>query len=231
MLKNKLLKTFTALSAAAMIVTGAGAATTITTFAAEFDPTYYATTYPDVAAACGTDAQALLNHYLTYGQKEGRKPSATAAAGEAVTSVKTTSTTPAPAATTTYHDYAAGQLSTLRAASGLGAVTHDKNLDSMATNIMNTYMAGGDVNAVTNTMNALFAQYGLNYTIGGFTCLKLPAAYAKGLTYEELAPVMMQVAYPRSTDVLGHKRVTALGCHIASDAAGNVYFVFVVAGN
>ena len=42
---------------------------------------------------------------------------------------------------------------------------------------------------------------------------------------------MMQVAYPRSTDVLGHKRVTALGCHIASDAAGNVYFVFVVAGN
>ena len=78
------------------------------------------------------------------------------ATGEAVTSVKTTSTTPAPAATTTYHDYAAGQLSTLRAASGLGAVTHDKNLDSMATNIMNTYMAGGDVNAITNTMSFSF---------------------------------------------------------------------------
>ena len=29
-----------------------------------FDPVYYATAYPDVAAAVGTDAAALLNHYL-----------------------------------------------------------------------------------------------------------------------------------------------------------------------
>lgn len=228
MLKNKLLKTFTALSAAAMIVSGAGAATTITTFAAEFDPTYYATTYPDVAAVYGTDAQALLNHYLTYGQKEGRKPSATAAAGEAVTSVKTTST--APAATTTYHDYAAGQLSTLRTAQGLSAVNHDANLDSIATNIMNTYMAGGDINALSNTLTTLFAQYGLSYTVGGYSCSMLPAAYAKGLSYEKLAPAVLQAAYTRAYDVLGDAQMRAFGCHVSKDAAGNVYFVFVVAG-
>lgn len=230
MLKNKLIKFVTALGAAAMIVTGAGSVTTLTSYAAEFDPTYYATTYPDVAAACGTDAQALLNHYLTYGQKEGRKPSATAAAGEAVTSVKTTTTTTTTTATTTYHDYAAGQLSTLRAASGLGAVAHDKNLDSIATNIMNTYMAGGNVDALSNTMTTLFYQYGLSYTTGGFACCTLPAAYASGIPYETLAPTVMNAYYKNAMDVLGDSSVSAFGCHIATDAAGNVYFVFVVAG-
>ena len=230
MLKKKLIKAVASLGAAVMIVAGAGSVTTITSFAAEFDPVYYAATYPDVAAAFGNDAQALLNHYLTYGQKEGRKPSANAAAGEAVTSVKTTTTTTTPAATTTYHDLAAAQLSSLRAASGLGAVTHDKNLDSIATNIMNTYMAGGDVNALSNALTTLFAQYGLSYNVGGFTCCQLPAAYVAGLSYDQLAPVIMQAAYPQSTNVLGANGVSAFGCHFAKDAAGNTYFVFVVAG-
>lgn len=39
-----------------------------------FDPVYYAVTYPDVVAVFGTDHQALLNHYLTYGINEGRLP-------------------------------------------------------------------------------------------------------------------------------------------------------------
>ena len=38
--------------------------------AAQFDPAFYGAAYPDVAAAFGTDAQALLNHYLTYGMAE-----------------------------------------------------------------------------------------------------------------------------------------------------------------
>lgn len=39
-----------------------------------FDPQFYAQTYPDVAAAFGTDPNALYQHYKTYGQKEGRQP-------------------------------------------------------------------------------------------------------------------------------------------------------------
>jgi len=39
-----------------------------------FDSEYYAQTNPDVAAACGTDENALYQHYLTYGKAEGRKP-------------------------------------------------------------------------------------------------------------------------------------------------------------
>lgn len=39
-----------------------------------FDPVYYAAAYPDVVAVFGTDQQALLNHYLTYGINEGRLP-------------------------------------------------------------------------------------------------------------------------------------------------------------
>lgn len=40
----------------------------------KFDPAYYAETYPDVVAILGTDSQALMNHYLEYGMKEGRHP-------------------------------------------------------------------------------------------------------------------------------------------------------------
>ncbi len=41
-----------------------------------FDSNYYASNNPDVRAVYGTDFQALLNHYLTIGIKEGRMPSA-----------------------------------------------------------------------------------------------------------------------------------------------------------
>lgn len=39
-----------------------------------FDAAYYAEAYPDVSAAVGTSADALYNHYLTYGRFEGRHP-------------------------------------------------------------------------------------------------------------------------------------------------------------
>ena len=39
-----------------------------------FDPTYYANRYPDVASAVGNDKYALLEHYLQFGEKEGRSP-------------------------------------------------------------------------------------------------------------------------------------------------------------
>ena len=41
-----------------------------------FDATYYAATYPDVAAVLGTDETALYNHYVSYGKAEGRFPNA-----------------------------------------------------------------------------------------------------------------------------------------------------------
>ncbi len=38
-----------------------------------FDAEYYAELYPDVTEALGTDFEVLLNHFLTFGLKEGRK--------------------------------------------------------------------------------------------------------------------------------------------------------------
>ena len=38
----------------------------------DFDPEFYAATYPDVAAVYGTTPEALYRHYLEYGQAEGR---------------------------------------------------------------------------------------------------------------------------------------------------------------
>lgn len=49
-----------------------------------FDPVFYAQTYPDVAAAFGTDANVLYAHYILYGQKEGRIPYAGGQPGEAI---------------------------------------------------------------------------------------------------------------------------------------------------
>lgn len=37
-----------------------------------FDADYYAATYPDVAAALGTDSMALYQHYVNFGKSEGR---------------------------------------------------------------------------------------------------------------------------------------------------------------
>ena len=39
-----------------------------------FDPAFYAATYPDVAAAMGTDPAALYQHYVQFGKAEGRLP-------------------------------------------------------------------------------------------------------------------------------------------------------------
>ncbi len=41
-----------------------------------FDPVFYAQTYPDIAAALGTDAQLLAQHYMQCGKAEGRLPAA-----------------------------------------------------------------------------------------------------------------------------------------------------------
>ena len=73
----------------------------ITVFAAEkFDPAFYAATYPDVVNALGTDANALYNHYITYGKSEGRVPYAGAVGGATVDGIANT-TAVAPATTTT----------------------------------------------------------------------------------------------------------------------------------
>lgn len=42
----------------------------------EFDPEYYAATYPDVVATLGSDPAVLLNHYNTCGIAEKRHPNA-----------------------------------------------------------------------------------------------------------------------------------------------------------
>lgn len=71
---------------AAAVILGVAALTeTMYVEAAEqFDPSFYAATYADVVQVLGTDAQAMYDHYLIYGQKEGRKAYPGAEGGEAV---------------------------------------------------------------------------------------------------------------------------------------------------
>ena len=56
--------------------------------AAEFDPAFYASTYPDVVSVLGNSTDALYNHYVTYGMKEGRYPYSGAAPGEKIDGIK-----------------------------------------------------------------------------------------------------------------------------------------------
>lgn len=58
--------------------------------AEKFDPAFYAAAYPDVVQVLGTENQALYDHYLTYGQKEGRKAYPGAKGGEAVDGIADT---------------------------------------------------------------------------------------------------------------------------------------------
>lgn len=55
----------------------------------KFNPVFYATKYPDLAAAFGTDTQKLYDHYVKNGQKEGRIPYPDAKPGETVTAIAT----------------------------------------------------------------------------------------------------------------------------------------------
>ena len=71
----------------------------------KFDPQYYASTYPDVAAAFGTDETALYNHYKACGKAEGRKPYADADAQTAAPAAASTVNAANAAARTAYLDY------------------------------------------------------------------------------------------------------------------------------
>lgn len=62
--------------------------------AEKFDPAFYAATYADVVQVLGTDSQTMYNHYLTYGQKEGRKAYPGAEGGEAVEGIADTEAAP-----------------------------------------------------------------------------------------------------------------------------------------
>jgi len=89
-LKHK--KILTVLFTAGLMLLLAGKFSLPAHAASEFDPAYYAATYPDVTAALGTDPQALLNHYLAFGMAEGRTPFQGAAPGAPVDGVKTGAT-------------------------------------------------------------------------------------------------------------------------------------------
>ena len=62
----------------------------MTVCAANFDPAFYAATYPDVSAALGTDSNALYTHYQNHGMKEGRLPYKGAKPGEKVDGIAST---------------------------------------------------------------------------------------------------------------------------------------------
>ena len=81
MSKRKSISIFSSVLCAIVLLSGTVA---LPASAAQFDPAFYAAAYPDVAASCGTDAQALLNHYLNYGMAEGRFPAPDAQPGEIV---------------------------------------------------------------------------------------------------------------------------------------------------
>ena len=73
----KILKTFLAVIAAAGILfssVSVCAAPQTMPDGQIFDPVFYAATYPDVAAAMGTDPGALYQHYVQFGKAEGRLP-------------------------------------------------------------------------------------------------------------------------------------------------------------
>ncbi len=98
-----------------------------------FDAAFYATAYPDVKAAFGTDAGALLNHYKKYGKKEGRLPSAATGAAQAQAQAAAAQAAAAQAAQAAAAQAAQAQAQAQAAQSSAGLVSIDKlqNLKSL----------------------------------------------------------------------------------------------------
>ena len=88
-MKKQILRRFMGIAAAAIITVTMQNPVQVRA-AEKFDPVFYAAVYADVAAVFGTDAEALYNHYIAFGQKEGRMPYAGAAGGEAVDGIADT---------------------------------------------------------------------------------------------------------------------------------------------
>lgn len=85
-----MLKIIKRLSLATAVSLALSLSMSVTTFAASFDPAFYAATYPDVSAALGTDSNALYTHYQNHGMKEGRLPYKGAKPGEKVDGIAST---------------------------------------------------------------------------------------------------------------------------------------------
>ncbi len=81
---------------------GGAAVNGIAGVTAKFNPAFYAEEYADVRTAFGADANALYNHYISHGQKEGRKPYAGATGGESVSGIATAQEIQAAHISTTY---------------------------------------------------------------------------------------------------------------------------------
>ena len=69
---NRFIKITGSISLAIMCMVLALLMTPVNSYAAGFDPVYYAAKYPDVVAAVGDSQKALINHYITFGVNEGR---------------------------------------------------------------------------------------------------------------------------------------------------------------
>ncbi len=63
----------------APVLETSAASNNMATLKASFDAKYYYDNNPDVAMAVGSNPDKLFEHYVAFGQKEGRKPNAQAA--------------------------------------------------------------------------------------------------------------------------------------------------------
>ncbi len=94
-----------------------------------FDAEFYAQTYPDVVAVFGTDANALYQHYVTYGIAEGRlatNPAAQLPAAQAAPAEEPAALEVSPVP---YDEGAVWQLTNAqRAAANLPALAWDDSL-------------------------------------------------------------------------------------------------------
>lgn len=71
-MQKRLQKFLTGVCMAVAMFIGCGMAASAAELSDLFDAAYYAEKYPDVVAACGTDANALYAHYVNHGIYEGR---------------------------------------------------------------------------------------------------------------------------------------------------------------
>lgn len=198
-----------------------------TAAATQFDPAYYAATYPDVATAVGNNAQALLNHYVTCGQKEGRKPNANAAGGAAVSGMAATT----PAQAVTYQSYGINELNTLRAKKALKTLAYDAKLDTVSTSLNAQFMNGSSEAQLKASLRKMNQSTTMRYKNVGFATCSVKKEYASILDDNSLAILTADALFTKAPQSTQSNLFNIGGMNITRAADGVAYVTFVFVGN
>ncbi len=198
-----------------------------------FDAVYYADNNSDVKALYGYDTDALLNHYLTYGESEGRAANAEEAAAQAASAgtAATTTTTTATANTSDLVTQVYNLVNENRSANGVASLALDSTLCAAAQTRANELASYGSIKVDGQSHVRLdgsnwytvLQEYGLTYGTKGENL-------AEGSTTADAVMTMWMNSEGHKANILSSS-YDIIGIGVAQTAGGKYIWVQIFANS